>query len=174
MASPRVLAVKNLGRMAYKPAIKTMKDYEKRKLDFTKEKICEQPIDTLFLVEHNPVYTIGNRMADYLGQSNNSGTDQPESTEQRLRALGAEFHVSNRGGLITYHGPGQLVCYPVINLKNYTASVRWYINSLEDVIINSCAEFGVKVGRTNDIGVWIENRKIAAIGMWYGIAASTH
>lgn len=60
----------------------------------------------------------------------------------RLRNLGAEFRKTNRGGLITFHGPGQLVAYPVINLKHFKTSVRWYVNRLEETVINVCNELG--------------------------------
>lgn len=163
MARPLV-AVKNLGRMSYKPAIAIMKAAEKEKLAFSKGFTHKEPMDTLFIVEHNPVYTIGTRTTEYLGPNNTTNESDNEGIDVRLKKLGAEFCVADRGGLITFHGPGQLVCYPVLNLKQYNPSARWYINKLEEVLINTCAEFAVEVGRTADIGVWIEERKIAAIG----------
>ena len=162
MARP-VVAVRNLGRMSYKPAIAIMKAAEKEKLAFAKGCTHNEPMDTLFIVEHNPVYTIGTRTKEYLGPDTANKSDN-EGIDVRLKKLGAEFCVTDRGGLITFHGPGQLVCYPVLNLKQYMPSARWYINKLEEILINTCAEFAVEVGRTADIGVWIEDRKIAAIG----------
>ena len=163
MARPLV-AVKNLGRMSYKPAIAIMKAAEKEKLAFAKGCTDKEPTDSLFIVEHHPVYTIGTRTAEYLGPDTRNENDH-ERIDVRLKKLGAEFCVTDRGGLITFHGPGQLVCYPVLNLKQYKPSAHWYINKLEEVLINTCAEFAVEVGRTADIGVWIEDRKIAAIGI---------
>lgn len=61
---------------------------------------------------------------------------------QRLKSLGADFKKTNRGGLITFHGPGQLVAYPVLNLKHFKTSVRWYVTNLEQTIIELCDELG--------------------------------
>ncbi|MCP6508515.1 hypothetical protein NL478_27505, partial [Klebsiella pneumoniae] len=74
----------------------------------------------LIIVEHEPVYTVGIRQQDY-----NS------VMERNLIKLGAEFKRTNRGGLITFHGPGQLVAYPILNLKYFQPSVRWYVANLE-------------------------------------------
>ena len=71
---------------------------------------------------------------------------------------------TNRGGLITFHGPGQLVAYPILNLRNFTPSMRRYIATLENTIINTCSRFGVNAGTTEHTGVWVGDRKIAAIG----------
>lgn len=156
----KIVAVRNLGRMSYGQASKIMADIAKQKLLGFKGKSCNKLQDTLLIVEHNPVFTVGTRSNVYLGHSR----DKNDQIDKRLKELGAEFCVTNRGGLITYHGPGQLVCYPVLNLRHFKPSVRWYINSLEQVIIETCKEFNINVGRTKDIGVWIEDRKIAAIG----------
>lgn len=66
----------------------------------------------------------------------------PNDEILRLRGLGAEFWKTNRGGLITFHGPGQLVAYPIINLKHFKSSVKWYVNSLEETVIQMCKELG--------------------------------
>nr|KAG5708216.1 hypothetical protein BaRGS_021150 [Batillaria attramentaria] len=84
--------------------------------------------------------------------------------EKRLKSLGAEFYRTNRGGLITYHGPGQLVAYPILNLTHFKPSIKWYIATLEQTIINACWQFGIQAHTTEDTGVWVDNRKIAAIG----------
>eukprot|EP00794_Sanderia_malayensis_P010856 gene10856-12011_t len=170
MASKPLVAVRNLQRMAYQPAMQYMRSLEQAKLQCISEKHLEEPQDTLLLVEHNPVYTIGRRKTPYLGLSGK----ETHEIENRLRQIGAEFWTTNRGGLITFHGPGQLVCYPILNLRNYRTSIRWYINSLEEVIIKTCAEFGVFVNRTEDIGVWIEDRKIAAIGVHVSKYITSH
>lgn len=159
----KLVAVRNLGRMSYGTAVRIMTDMAKKKLLSSTNKNKIEAPDTLLMVEHNPVYTIGTRSSVYLGQ--NSSND--EKIDQRLKRLGAEFYVTNRGGLITFHGPGQLVCYPILNLRHYKPSVRWYINLLEQVVIETCKEFSISVGRTEDIGVWIGDRKIAAIGNHY-------
>lgn len=85
--------------------------------------------------------------------------------EKKLRKLGAEFHKTNRGGLITFHGPGQLVSYPIINLKNFNQGIRWYVETMEKTIIDLCAKYGLKAETTKDTGVWIGNKKICAIGI---------
>lgn len=87
-----------------------------------------------------------------------------QDEEYRLKNLGAEFHRTNRGGLITFHGPGQLVVYPVLNLNHFRPSMKWYIATLEQTIINTCRRFGIQAQTTTDTGVWVEDRKIASIG----------
>eukprot|EP00795_Rhopilema_esculentum_P007996 gene7996-13904_t len=160
MAASRFVTVKNLGRMRYGPAIAKMKETCEQKVAYRKRVSCSEPMDIIYIVEHPPVYTIGTRTQLYLGPS----TTDFERTDEKLKKLGAEFYKTNRGGLITFHGPGQLVCYPVLNLRNFKPSARWYINRLEQVVIDTCADFKINVGRTADIGVWTEDRKIAAIG----------
>ena len=100
------------------------------------------------------VYTTGIRTQGY-----------PESEERRLKALGAEFYRTNRGGLITFHGPGQLVVYPILNLKGFKKSMKWYICKLEETVISVCKTFGVEAERSSDTGVWVKNNKICAIGI---------
>lgn len=123
----------------------------------------EQFRNVLILTQHQPVYTIGIRTKDYT-----------VNDEQHLRQLGADFHRTNRGGLITFHGPGQLIAYPILNLKQFTPSVRWYVCHLEKTIISVCAELGLTAGTTPDTGVWIENRKICAIGIHGKRYITTH
>ncbi|XP_014203963.1 putative lipoyltransferase 2, mitochondrial [Copidosoma floridanum] len=115
--------------------------------------LCDTP-NSLVLLEHNPVYTVGIRNKGYT-----------EKDEARLRSLNADFYRTNRGGLITFHGPGQLVAYPVINLKKFESNVRCYVSQIEKMIIRLCAEFGLRGKTSPDTGVWIEDRKICAIGI---------
>uniref|UniRef100_A0A1A9ZZQ8 Octanoyl-[acyl-carrier-protein]:protein N-octanoyltransferase LIPT2, mitochondrial n=1 Tax=Glossina pallidipes TaxID=7398 RepID=A0A1A9ZZQ8_GLOPL len=118
----------------------------------------------LVLQEHNPVYTIGIRTKDYL-----------EEDEKRLRKLGAEFYRTNRGGLITFHGPGQLVAYPIIHLQQFTPSMRWYVSTLEELIIRTCRELGIaEATRTEHTGIWVKDRKICAIGVHGSRYITTH
>jgi lipoyl(octanoyl) transferase len=119
--------------------------------------------NVLILTEHPPVYTIGIRTKNYTIKD-----------EEKLRDLGAEFHKTNRGGLITFHGPGQLVAYPIINLKNFQPSVRWYVCHIEKTVINLCAKYGIKAGITDDTGVWVDDRKICAIGIHASRYITTH
>lgn len=69
------------------------------------------------------------------------------------------------GGLITFHGPGQLVAYPVLNLKHFYTSVKWYVQSLEESVIKLCDQLGIKAVRSPYTGVWVDDNKIAAIGI---------
>lgn len=110
--------------------------------------------NVLILTEHQPVYTIGIRTKDY-----------SIDDEAYLRSLGAEFFHTNRGGLITFHGPGQLVAYPIINLKDFTPSIRWYVCHLEKTIIDLCKQYHLEAKTTPDTGVWIDDRKICAMGV---------
>ena len=115
----------------------------------------------LLFVEHNPVYTLGKS-----GKAENMLV-----SEEYLRSIGAEFYRIERGGDITYHGPGQIVGYPILDLEKLGIGLRQYIDSLEQSIIDVCAEWGVKAGRIEGAsGVWIEPesqraRKICAIGV---------
>ena len=94
-------------------------------------------------LEHPPTYTVGKR-----------GEMYDDTVEEYLREKGADFHRVNRGGLITFHGPGQLVGYPILRLerRGYT---RWYVETLEAAIIDLLAEFGLKGERNPHTGVWI-------------------
>lgn len=108
----------------------------------------------LILTEHQPVYTIGVRTKDY-----------SIDDEAHLRNLGADFYKTNRGGLITFHGPGQLVAYPILNLKMFKPSMRWYVCHLEKTIIDLCRMYKINATTTADTGVWIDDRKICAMGV---------
>ncbi|KAH8295196.1 hypothetical protein KR018_008455 [Drosophila ironensis] len=118
----------------------------------------------LVLQEHNPVYTIGIRTKGY-----------PEADEDRLRSLGADFHRTNRGGLITFHGPGQLVAYPILHLRQFKLSMRCYVATLERTIIHMCRQLGITNARTTeDTGIWVEDKKICAIGVHGSRYVTTH
>ncbi len=118
-------------------------------------------VNRLILCEHPHVYTLGRS-----GKSQNMLL-----ASEQLRALGATFFHIDRGGDITYHGPGQLVCYPILNLADYSLGLKEYINLLEEAVIRTCASYGVEAGRLpKATGVWIEGetlraRKICAIGV---------
>lgn len=119
--------------------------------------------NVLILTEHQPVFTIGIRTKGYT-----------QEDEQRLQNLGAQFHKTNRGGLITFHGPGQLVAYPILNLKHFQPSMRWYVCHLEKTIIDLCAELGLQATTSPDTGVWIGNNKICAMGVHGSRFITTH
>lgn len=115
----------------------------------------------LLLVEHNPVYTLGKS-----GKSENMLV-----SEEYLRSIGAEFFHIDRGGDITFHGPGQVVGYPILDLEQVGIGLREYIDSIEGAVIDLCAEYGIVAGRVAGAsGVWIDGgtaraRKICAIGV---------
>jgi lipoyl(octanoyl) transferase len=111
--------------------------------------------DTLILLEHPPVYTAGRRWKP----------DHIVWTEDRIRAAGAGLRFIDRGGSLTFHGPGQLVGYPVLDLGAGPDALR-FVRDLEEVVIRSAADVGVELHR-NDVqtGVWFGERKVCAIGV---------
>jgi lipoyl(octanoyl) transferase len=109
--------------------------------------------DILLLLEHPPVYTLGQ------GAS-------LEFLKVELAQLGAEIHRVERGGEVTYHCPGQLIGYPILNLRHYRQDLHWYLRQLEEVLIQVVGVYGLKGDRIPGMtGVWIEGRKVAAIGI---------
>ena len=112
--------------------------------------------EQLLLLEHPHVFTLG-RGAD----ANNVLADQ-----HQLQTNSVEVHETGRGGDVTYHGPGQLVGYPIINLKPDRCDVHRYVRDLEEVLIRTIADYGIEGGRIEGLtGVWVGNEKIAAIGV---------
>ena len=135
---------------------------QKRLLEERKADRCP---DTLILCEHLPVFTIGRT-----GSSTNVVVE-----EKVYRAAGIELVHIDRGGDITYHGPGQLVAYPVLDLKNYGRDVHKYIRKLEEVIVRLLSKFDVKGERKEGYtGVWVGDEKIAAIGIGVSKWVSYH
>lgn len=116
---------------------------------------------TILLVEHPPVYTLGKS-----GHAENLLIGR-----EALEAMGAQFFHIDRGGDITFHGPGQLVCYPILDLERIGIGLREYIEALEEAVIRTVAEYGIAAGRiAGASGVWIDPgkarpRKICAIGV---------
>jgi len=115
----------------------------------------------LLFVEHPHVYTLGKR-----GKQQHLLIDKEE-----LKAIGATYYEINRGGDITYHGPGQLVGYPILDLENFYTDIHKYLRSLEEVIIRTLAEYGIEGDRAEgETGVWLDvgtpfARKICALGI---------
>lgn len=87
---------------------------------------------------------------------------------------GAEFYQTNRGGLITFHGPGQLVAYPIINLKHFKPSVRWYVCCIEQTIIELCRKLNLTANTSPHTGVWINDNKVCAIGVHCSRYVTSH
>ena len=148
----------DLKKVTYQDAL------EKQKMLFNEliqNKLGDNPesiAGALFLCEHNPVYTLG-RNAD---ESNFRTT---------LNQVDAEIHKIGRGGDVTYHGPGQLVGYPVVDLEKWPMGLAEYVHSLEKTIVNTLMDYGIKSSTTKSApGVWIDpdtpqGRKIAALGI---------
>src|SRR5216684_3648865 len=116
----------------------------------------EQIPDQLLLLEHPPVITLGRggKVENLLG------------TPQALAAQGVRFYQTTRGGDITYHGPGQVVGYPIMHLGEGRRDVRKYVTNVEEVLIRTVAELGITAGRVEGRrGIWVGNDKIAAIGV---------
>ena len=108
--------------------------------------------DTVFLLEHEPVYTIG-RLRD-------------QSSLRATATLPHPVFETNRGGQATYHGPGQLVGYPILDLNPRGRDLHLHLRLIEDALIAACADLGVAAGRRDGLtGVWVENRKLASIGV---------
>jgi lipoyl(octanoyl) transferase len=108
--------------------------------------------DMLYLLEHEPVYTIG-RLRD-------------QSSLRATASLPHPVFETNRGGQATYHGPGQLVGYPILDLNTRGRDLHLHLRLIEDALIAACEDLGVKAGRRDGLtGVWVENRKLASIGV---------
>lgn len=109
--------------------------------------------DILILLEHPPVYTLGQ------GATTDFLKFDPTQTS-------AELHRIERGGEVTYHCPGQLVGYPILNLQRHTPDLHWYLRQLEEVVIQAIAPFGLQGERIPGLtGVWVEGHKVAAVGI---------
>ena len=120
------------------------------------------PDSQLIFVEHPHVLTLGKS-----GDANHV-----VASPDRLKALGVEYYPINRGGDITYHGPGQLVGYPILDLDQYFNDIGKYMRYLEEAIVRTCADYGVRAGRIDGLtGVWVDAekgmnaRKVAALGV---------
>ncbi len=155
----RELEVIRLGRIRYADAMAQM---EARAAD----RLAGRAPDTLFLLEHEPVITLGRR-ADVANILRN-----PE----QLGAMGVEVHETGRGGDVTYHGPGQIVAYPVIDLRPDRQDVRRYVSDLEETMIRTVARYGIAAARVDKLnGTWVDGaRKIGAVGVRIARWITTH
>ncbi|XP_034004154.1 putative lipoyltransferase 2, mitochondrial [Trematomus bernacchii] len=117
----------------------------------------------LLLVQHPPTFTTGLRCLPY-----------PPPLLEGLRQTGAEVQRCSRGGLITFHGPGQLVCYPILHLGSFKKSVRWYVCELEQTVLSVCRRFGIEASTSPHTGVWVGDNKICAIGIHCGRYVTSH
>jgi len=155
------LEVRRLGRTAYADAHDLQRE-------LVQERAAGQLGDLLLLTEHDPVITVGR------------GT--PEEEHRRLAATGIPVVEVERGGEATYHGPGQLVAYPILGLQEGRRDLHRYLRDLEQVVIDVLEEFGVEGTRKAGLtGVWIGGRKVCSIGVavrrwvtWHGLALNLH
>jgi lipoyl(octanoyl) transferase len=121
--------------------------------------------DVLLLLEHPPVYTRGRR---------STPEELPMGVEWYERQ-GIEVRDTDRGGRVTYHGPGQLVAYPIVSLRPYKDDVHEYVRRLERVMIGALGEHGVEAGLSEgETGVWVSRRKIGSIGVHVSRGVTTH
>lgn len=146
----RPIEVLRLGRVRYGAAMEQMEALVEARLRGTAP-------DTLLLLEHEPVLTMGRR-----ADEGNILLDRAA-----LERRGIEVHATGRGGDVTYHGPGQIVGYPVLDLRPDRCDVRRYVHDLEEVMIRVAGAYGVEAGRVEGlIGTWIGGqRKVGAIGV---------
>ena len=162
MQNEVIVEIKDLGQMAYGECW----DLQRTLFDALCQKKLEKRITpceahgTILIVEHPAVYTLGKS-----GHQENMLV-----TEEYLKSLGAEFFHIDRGGDITFHGPGQLVCYPIIDLDAIGLGIRRYIEALEQSVIDLASEYGIEAHRSEGAsGVWVTqgNRlvKLCAIGV---------
>jgi lipoyl(octanoyl) transferase len=147
----RRLEVRRLGTIGYTEALQLQRD-------LVEERKADRLADTLLLLEHPPVIT--------LGVKGDGGRSNIIATPDRLAELGISVEETGRGGDITYHGPGQVVGYPIIDLKPDRCDVHRYVRDIEEVMIRTCADYGVAAGRIRGLtGTWVGHEKIGAIGI---------
>ena len=155
---PRILRVRRLGRMEYGEALLVQKETERAVLAGT------QP-DTLLLVEHPHTLTLGR----------GATSERILTPQEVLEACGVTVFETNRGGKATYHGIGQVVGYPIINLSPEREDVHAYVRDLEEVLIRALADFGIEGFRVKGLtGVHTPQGKVAAIGVHIARWVTTH
>jgi lipoyl(octanoyl) transferase len=158
----RRVQVQHLGLMPYQQAWDYQEQLLRQNLAVKSGKEEGHTAHYLLFTEHPPVYTLGK-------------SGKPAHlliSEERMAADGIEFVHTNRGGDITFHGPGQIVGYPIIDLEQFSTDIGWYLRSLEEVMMLTLKQYGIEAGRSKgETGVWIEPelvgkaRKICAMGV---------
>jgi len=160
MARTHRLRVERLGRVSHDAAMAVQAEAARRVLDGGE--------DTLLLLEHEPVFTLGR----------NASAADVLLPPDRCRELGIELRETDRGGKVTYHGPGQLVGYPVLNLSPDRRDVKRYVTDLEETVIRTLADWGIRGARSTRpervTSVWVGDDKIAAIGVHLSRWVTTH
>jgi len=154
----RECVVRDLGRMSYSDAFAIQQQIASERKQGT-------GVDHLLFVEHPHVVTIGR----------NGHEENVLATEETLRRAGIELYETDRGGDVTYHGPGQIVAYPIVDLREWKRDVGAFVRAIEQVLIDTLTDFGIEGRRIAKLtGVWVEERKIAAIGIHLSRWISTH
>jgi lipoyl(octanoyl) transferase len=147
----RPLAVQDLGRMRYADALAIQER-------LVAERKRGEGTDVLLFVEHPHVVTMGR----------NGKAEHILASDEILARTGIEYFEANRGGDVTYHGPGQVVGYPILDLRDWKRDVHAYFQGVEQALINALARLGVKAGRVPERGsegVWVNGAKVAALGI---------
>ena len=168
MEKNKTLILKDLDHISYEEGLSLQKEIFQHTVD---RKIKNKKLDAatqertdnhLLFCEHPPTYTLGRSGAMENLLINN----------EKLKEKGATFHAIGRGGDITFHGPGQLVAYPILDLDNFFTDIHKYLRFLEEIVILSLADFGISAGRIDGLtGVWVDHvkqerpRKICAMGI---------
>ena len=164
--SARLLLVRDLGLVDYDEAWALQKETARQRIS------GEQPHDVLLLVQHPPVVTLGRSTKPH----------HLLASALQLEAAGVQLRDVERGGDVTVHEPGQLVAYPIIDLKQHTKDLHWYLRQVEEIVIVALRNFGLETTRVAGLtGVWIRDatgqRKLASIGVhakdwvtWHGVA----
>jgi lipoate-protein ligase B len=151
-----------LGRVAYEEALELQRHIARDRISGA------LPQDVLLLVEHPPVVTLGRA----------SKGKHLIASPEFLRSKGVELFEVERGGDVTFHGPGQLVGYPIVDLKRHRLDLHWYLRKIEEALINTLADYEIVAERNPSFtGVWTKGKKIASIGVhardwvtWHGFA----
>ena len=147
MRSP--LLVRHLGRVPYAEGLQIQEQ-------LVAERQAGRIVDVLLLLEHDPVFTMGR----------NAQAENVLLSKDALEAKGFQLFETGRGGDVTYHGPGQVIGYPILELPPDRRDVHRYVRDLEEVMIRACADYGVAATRIGGkTGVWVGTEKVGAIGV---------
>ncbi|MGA2116903.1 MAG: lipoyl(octanoyl) transferase LipB [Bryobacteraceae bacterium] len=158
MPERRRCEVRDLGRMGYAEALALQQQ-------FCEERKRGEGVDRLLLLEHPHVITLGR----------NGHLENLLAGDEILDRAGIGFFPTDRGGDVTYHGPGQLVGYPILDLKLWNRDVGAYVRAVEQTIIDTLADYGIEAGRIPKLtGVWVGDSKIAAIGVHLSRWVTSH
>jgi lipoyl(octanoyl) transferase len=154
----RKCQVRELGRIGYGPALELQQEL------IAARKAGTAP-DHLLLLEHPHVITLGR----------NGHAENLLASAEIMERAGISFFPTDRGGDVTYHGPGQLVAYPIMDLREWKRDVGAFVRAIEQTIIDTLADYGIEGGRIPKLtGVWVGDRKIAAIGVHISRWVTSH